>query len=181
MQALGDRQQIGTGGRSLAGGREEPFLLSFACPKWPKHTSSIAGALRSGDAGSVSPPAWWPPMPRWAPPSGTSVSASLSNNTGRADSDLVPRLRRSRGRPGQPALPSLRANTVASPASLRPRTEVLGYFRPELSKLARKWPSRRSNLLNAWKSTWTSEIGLVLWQCFRSSTSRWMDGAVGSC
>src|ERR1700678_1128923 len=48
---------------------------------------------------------------------------------------------------------------------------VLGYFQPELSKLARKWPSGRRNLLNAWKRTWTREIGLVLWQCFRPSTS----------
>ena len=47
----------------------------------------------------------------------------------------------------------------------------MGYSQPELSKLARKWPSGRRNLLNAWKSTWTSEIGLVLWQCFRPSTS----------
>ena len=31
--------------------------------------------------------------------------------------------------------------------------------------------SRAANLLNAWKRTWTSEIGLVLWQCFRPSIS----------
>src|ERR1700722_9541826 len=48
---------IRTGGRSLAGGGEEPFLLSLACSKWPKHRSSISGALRSGVASSVSPPA----------------------------------------------------------------------------------------------------------------------------
>jgi hypothetical protein len=48
---------------------------------------------------------------------------------------------------------------------------VLGYSQPELSKLARKWPSGRRNLLNAWKRTWTSEIRLVLWQCFRPSIS----------
>jgi hypothetical protein len=52
-----------------------------------------------------------------------------------------------------------------------PRTDVLGYSQPELSKLARKWPSGRRNLLNAWKRTWTSEIGLMLWQCFRPSIS----------
>jgi len=52
-----------------------------------------------------------------------------------------------------------------------PRTNVLGYSQPELSKLAGEWPSGRRNLLNAWKRTWTSEIGLVLWQCFRPSTS----------
>jgi hypothetical protein len=45
------------------------------------------------------------------------------------------------------------------------RSGVLGYYLAELSKLARKWPSGRRNLLNARKRTWTSEIGLVLWQC----------------
>src|ERR1700678_2721811 len=52
-----------------------------------------------------------------------------------------------------------------------PRTDVLGYSQSELSKLARKWPSGRRNLLNAWKRTWTSQIRLVLWQCFRPSIS----------
>ena len=57
------------------------------------------------------------------------------------------------------------------PSSCTGNPYVLGYSQPELSKLAGEWPSGRRNLLNAWKRTWTSEIGLVLWQCFRPSTS----------
>jgi hypothetical protein len=37
----------------------------------------------------------------------------------------------------------------------------------KVSKLASKWPSGRRNLLNGRKRTWTSEMGLVLWQGFR--------------
>ena len=65
----------------------------------------------------------------------------------------------------QPSLPGLFL------AGMETQDCVLGYSQPELSKLARKWPSGRRNLLNAWKRTWTSEIRLVLWQCFRPSIS----------
>jgi hypothetical protein len=58
-----------------------------------------------------------------------------------------------------------------SACEILPTTHVLGYFQLKLSKLTRKWPSGRGNLLNALKRTWASEIGLVLWLCFRPSTS----------
>ncbi len=55
--------------------------------------------------------------------------------------------------------------------SLRENSTLSKFSPVEAALSLSKGTAGRRNWLNAWKSTWTSEIGLVLWQCFRPSTS----------